>query len=203
MNLYIPSNYFKLVGNPRWKRSLFESVSVITQFQCSIWSHFRPLSTPPFNRSHRRPRKAWNSLNVSLDWKSNAVSRGRYEHEGGLSLGEQYCRELSPLQSSNFLHLFTGVNERMLSFLFARRRRRASIENSLLPQFSLERFRASDFFHFLLFLLFLSWSLFFAPFNPAALLVQDSRAKLWINEKQLLAPWRLLIDDSSWIFFGT
>lgn len=82
MNLYIPSNYFKLVGNPRWKRSLFESVSVITQFQCSIRSHFRPLSTPPFNRSHRRPRKAWNSLNVSLDWKSNAVSRGRYEHRG-------------------------------------------------------------------------------------------------------------------------
>lgn len=109
MNLYIPSNYFKLVGNPRWKRSLFESVSVITQFQCSIRSHFRPLSTPPFNRSHRRPRKAWNSLNVSVDWKSNAVSRGRYEHEGGLSLGEHYCRE--PL-SAPIEQLFTSFHGR-------------------------------------------------------------------------------------------
>lgn len=108
MNLYIPSNYFKLVGNPRWKRSLFESVSVITQFQCSIRSHFRPLSTPPFNRSHRRPRKAWNSLNVSLDWKSNAVTRAIWTRGGFVARRAILSRTLSaPIEQ-----LFTSFHGR-------------------------------------------------------------------------------------------
>lgn len=147
---YVYSNYFKLVGitldqNPR-----------ITQFQYWILS-------PTFHPSHRRPRKAWNSLNVSFDWKSNA--RAIWTRGGFVA------RTLS-----NFLHLSTAVNE--LSFpLFAR-----AFRSRIFPIFAR---KISDFFHFLFshlgHLVYLTTYLFFffAPFNLA---VQDlRRAKRALN----------------------
>lgn len=131
--------------------------SVITQFQCWILS-------PTFHPSHRRPRKAWNSLNVSFDWKSNA--RAIWTRGGFVA------RTLS-----NFLHLSTAVNE--LSFPLFARAFRSRIFSS--PNFRSKDFRFFPLFSHLAHLVYLTTYLFFffAPFNLA---VQDlRRAKLWIN----------------------
>lgn len=131
MSLYIPSNYFKLVGKPRSK-TLVIRVTIryyaISMFDpIALSPTIGPLSTPPLHQSHRRPRKAWNSLNVSFDWKSDAGC-----HEGDTRVFVAR-RAISSRTLQATFYIFPQAWT--LSFLFARRRRRSSF------------FRPKDFEH--------------------------------------------------------